>query len=275
MRTIAHISDLHFGRTDATVLEGLRRAIVALKPDIVVVSGDLTQRAKRHEFAEAKRFLDTLPQPQIVVPGNHDVPLYNVLARWLTPLAKFRRFVSYDLRPFYSDADVAILGINTARSFTFKNGRINRAQVAHACAAFAPLTDDIVRVVVTHHPFALPANSSRHAVLGRARMAMQAFADCKVDVVLSGHLHVSQAVTSEALYAGSHAALLVQAGTASSSRRRDEPNAFNLLRIASHCIEIERHSWDRPQFGVVARERFDRTAAGWLGVDPAGAQGTP
>lgn len=257
------------------MLEGLKRALLDSSPDIVVVSGDLTQRAKRHEFLEAKQFLDDLPHPQIVVPGNHDVPLYNVLARWLTPLANFRRFISSDLRPFYSDAEVAVLGINTARSFTFKNGRINHKQVAHACAAFAPLSEHVVRVVVTHHPFALPDNGSRHALLGRARMAMQAFADCKVDVVLSGHLHVSQAVTSEALYAGDHAALLVQAGTASSSRRRDEPNAFNLLRIAPDCIEIARHTWDGPRFGVVARQGFHRVTAGWLKADRAGAQGTP
>src|SRR3954451_25066900 len=100
MRTIAHISDLHFGRTDEDVLEGLKHAIVESRPDIVVVSGDLTQRAKSHEFAEAKRFLEALPRPQIVVPGNHDVPLHNVVARWLTPLANFRRFISNDLRPF-------------------------------------------------------------------------------------------------------------------------------------------------------------------------------
>lgn len=270
MRTIAHISDLHFGRTDRDVLEGLKRAIVASKPDILVVSGDLTQRAKRREFLEAKQFLAALPQPQIVVPGNHDVPLYNVLARWLKPLANFRRFISSDLRPFYRDAEVAVLGINTARSFTLKNGRINRAQVAHACAAFAPIKDSVVRIVVTHHPFALPDNGSRHAILGRAKMAMTAFAECNVDVVLSGHLHVTQAVTSEGLYTGEQASLLVQAGTATSSRRRDEPNAFNLLRLTTDRIEIERHAWVKSGFNAVATKRFCRTAAGWLTAEPAG-----
>ena len=263
MRTIAHISDLHFGRTDATVLEGLKRAIVKAQPDIVVVSGDLTQRAKPHEFAAAKKFLRALPRPQIVVPGNHDVPLYNVLARWLTPLTRFRRYVSKDLAPFYADSEVAVLGVNTARAFTFKNGRINRGQVTLACAAFTRVSDSVVRIVVTHHPFALPENGSRKAILGRAKMAMEAFADCKVDAVLSGHLHVSQAVTSDALYAHGHAALLIQAGTASSSRRRDEPNAFNLLRIAPGLIELERHGWSAADFGVVAREQFRRTEAGW------------
>jgi 3',5'-cyclic AMP phosphodiesterase CpdA len=266
MRTVAHISDLHFGRTDAAVLEGLKRAILKLNPDILVVSGDLTQRAKRHEFAAAKAFLRALPHPQIVVPGNHDVPLHNVLSRWFAPLANFRRYICRDLTPFYADSEVAVLGINTARALTFKNGRINRGQVTRACAAFAPLSADVVRMVVTHHPFAIPLNSTHHAILGRARMAMEAFSDCKVDAVLSGHLHVSHAITSEALFAGDHSALLIQAGTASSSRRRDEPNAFNLLRILPGRIEVEHHGWEGPGFEVVSREHFRRTPTGWTKV---------
>lgn len=264
MRTVAHISDLHFGRTESAVLEGLRTALLALKPDVVVVSGDLTQRAKHQEFAAAKEFLDSLPRPQIVVPGNHDVPLYNVLARWLTPLAKFRHYISADPAPFYADSEIAIFGIDTARSLAFKNGRINRAQVAQACAAFAPLGQAVVRIVVTHHPFAHPQSGSRHAVLGRARMAMAAFASCQVDLVLSGHLHLSQATTSEALYAGSQAVLLVQAGTATSSRRRDEPNAFNLLRIAPDRIELHRHRWNERRFCLWDCHSFRRAPAGWV-----------
>jgi 3',5'-cyclic AMP phosphodiesterase CpdA len=264
MKSIAHISDLHFGRTDAEVLEGLKRAVITAEPDIVVVSGDLTQRARTHEFAAARDFLKGLPQPQIVVPGNHDVPLYNVLKRWLMPLTAFRHTITPDLSPFYADGEVAVLGINTARALTFKNGRINRAQIAEACAAFAQLPASIVRLVVTHHPFALPESSSERAVVGRAKHAMRAFADCKVDIVLSGHLHVSRAVTSETLYAGSHAALLVQAGTATSSRRRAEANAFNLLHIDGAKVLVERLGWTKGGFAVVVRERFRRANDGWL-----------
>jgi 3',5'-cyclic AMP phosphodiesterase CpdA len=270
MRTIAHISDLHFGRTNAAVLEGLRTAIVEAKPEVVVVSGDLTQRARKREFQEAKRFLDTLPRPQIVVPGNHDVPLYNILKRWLAPLSRFRRYISADLAPFYADATIAVAGINTARSLTIKNGRINSEQVEQVCARFAALNGVVIRIVVTHHPFALPEAGSRHAIVGRARMAMAAFADCKVDVVLSGHLHVSQTVTSEILFAGPHAALLVQAGTSSSSRRRSEANAFNLLRVERDRIEIEHHGWATPRFRVVAVEQFRRSGGGWSKITETG-----
>jgi 3',5'-cyclic AMP phosphodiesterase CpdA len=99
LRVVVHLSDLHFGRTDSATLPALANAISAIKPDVVVVSGDLTQRARTREFEEARRFLDTLPQPQSVVPGNHDVPLYNVVLRWLVPLDKFRRYISKDLWP--------------------------------------------------------------------------------------------------------------------------------------------------------------------------------
>jgi 3',5'-cyclic AMP phosphodiesterase CpdA len=274
MKTIAHISDLHFGRTDADVLEDLKQAVIGAKPDLVVVSGDLTQRASSHEFAAARDFLMELPQPQIVVPGNHDVPLYNVLKRWLMPLTGYRRYITQNLSPFYADGEIAVLGINTTRALTLKNGRINRAQIAHACAAFARLPATVVRVVVTHHPFALPESTSHRAIVGRARRAMRAFAECKVDMVLSGHLHVSQAVTSEMLYAGSHTALLIQAGTATSSRRRYEANAFNLLHVNGESVLIERLSWAKRAFVPIAHERFRRGEEGWL-VEKSDAPARP
>ncbi|HEX7558185.1 MAG TPA: metallophosphoesterase, partial [Usitatibacter sp.] len=122
MRTLVHISDLHFGRVDSALLVPLRERIEALAPHLVVVSGDLTQRATREQFREAKAFLDTLPQPQVVVPGNHDVPLYNVFQRVLSPLGKYLSIVTSDLEPSYIDDEIAVVGVNTARSLTWKRG---------------------------------------------------------------------------------------------------------------------------------------------------------
>src|ERR1700754_1938081 len=103
MRTIAHLSDLHFGRTDPMVVRGAIESVCRIKPDLVVISGDLTQRARSHQFRAARAFLDRLPKPQIVVPGNHDIPLWNILARTFSPLRKYRRIVSRDLEPFFAD----------------------------------------------------------------------------------------------------------------------------------------------------------------------------
>src|SRR5213593_2266921 len=130
MRTLVHLSDLHFGRVDEQIIEPLISAVTQINPDLVAVSGDLTQRARSQQFREARAFLDALPQPQIVVPGNHDVPLHNVFSRFLQPLAKYRRYISEDLQPFFQDEEIAVLGVNTARSLTLKGGRINEEQVA-------------------------------------------------------------------------------------------------------------------------------------------------
>src|SRR3954471_6899322 len=127
MRTIAHISDLHFGRIDPPVVEALAADLAAHKPDLLVVSGDFTQRARAGQYKAAAEFLKRLPKPQLVVPGNHDIPMYDwfFLPRFLAPLRNYRRYITRDLRPFYQDDELVVLGINTARSLTHKSGWIN------------------------------------------------------------------------------------------------------------------------------------------------------
>src|SRR5688572_19281743 len=153
MRKIAHISDVHFGREDRIVVERLIEKICELQPDAVVVSGDLTQRARRSQFERARAMLDRMPVPQIVVPGNHDVPLYNVLERFINPFDNYKKYISKELQPFYLDDELAIVGINTARSLTIKGGRINAEQVAAIRVRMADLSEEMLKVVVTHHPF--------------------------------------------------------------------------------------------------------------------------
>jgi 3',5'-cyclic AMP phosphodiesterase CpdA len=263
MRTIVHISDLHFGRVDPEIPPVLARTISAARPDVVVVSGDLTQRARTSQFAEARRFVDTLPKPQIVVPGNHDVPLYNVLARWLWPLAGFTRFFGENLEPFFCDDEVAIVGINTARSLTFKSGRINREQLGKSCARLSRAGADTLRIVATHHPFAAPEGNSA-GLVGRAQMAIEEFARCGVDIILSGHMHASHAISSAERYgADGRAALLVQAGTATSDRVRGETNAFNILAADGPHLAIRRMTWNGQAFDISLVEQFERREIGW------------
>lgn len=267
MRTIVHLSDLHFGRVDAALITPLRDLIHQIAPTVVVVSGDLTQRARTAEFEAARRFLDTLAAPQIVVPGNHDISLHNPFDRFVRPLAKFRRHISSDPEPFYRDDEVAIAGINTARSLTIKDGRISHQQMVNVKARFAQLPAAIVRVVVTHHPFDLPGQYHRGELVGRASAALATFADCGADLLLAGHLHASHASTTAARYPiGGYAALAVQAGTATSTRGRGESNSFNVLRVEAARIVVERHAWD-PQtsrFDHVGSEHFARQAERWV-----------
>lgn len=244
MRTVVHISDLHFGRVDSTLLAPLRDAITALKPDVLVISGDLTQRARRAQFRAAREFLATLPTPQIVVPGNHDVPLYDVLRRFLAPLTRFRRYISNDEMPEFRDAEIAVVGVNTARSLTFKGGRINVEQVKAVARRFEGLPENVTRIVVTHHPFDVPEGGDEGDVVGRAPMAMAELARVEADVFLSGHLHHTAVATSARRYhIAGFAALLIQAGTATSTRERDESNAFNVLRIGENDLQVQTWRW--------------------------------
>ena len=267
MRTIVHLSDLHFGRVDAALLDPLVDAVITARPDLVAVSGDLTQRARNVQFREARAFLDRLPTPQIVVPGNHDIPLYDVLRRFAAPLRRFRRHISGDLAPFYRDDMMAVIGINTARSLTFKNGRINAHQVALVARCFAGLPASILRIVVTHHPFDLPGKGEENDIVGRSTSAMHAFAECRVDLFLSGHMHKSHIGNSTERYAiEGHSALIVHAGTASSTRGRGESNAFNVIRIERARIDVETWSWqpDSNAFDMQQTATYRKRDSGWM-----------
>lgn len=244
MRTLAHLSDLHFDRVDQGVLEALRRRVKALAPDLVVISGDLTQRARAHQFRAARAFLDSLPRPQVVVPGNHDVPLYNVLARFVAPLAGYRRVIGGNVEPGFVDDEIAVLGVNTARSYMFKGGRVSESQLARVCEALGRLQGNRIRIVVSHHPAA----------------ALAKLAECGVDVFISGHHHATRTAQRRI---GRMSVLIVEAGTATSQRMRAEPNAFNLLRIATDRIEIDHYALRGDNFLRAASEAFARKRDDW------------
>ena len=267
MRTLVHLSDLHFGRVDDALIKPLIDLVGSMRPDVVVVSGDLTQRARSGQFKAARHFLDALPKPQIVVPGNHDVPLHNVFDRFVRPLDKYRRYICDDLEPACIDAEIAVLGLNTARSSTIKNGRINAQQIARLRARLQPLDPDILKIVVTHHPFDLPDHYESSHLVGRAPAAMAMFASSGVDLLLAGHMHASHAGDTGLRYEiDGYSAVAVQAGTATSTRRRTEPNAFNLIRIASSQIVIQQFvcASGSTAFSPSETRTFERSHRGWL-----------
>ena len=269
MRTVVHLSDIHLGSVDQAVIGPLIRSINEVTPDVVAVSGDLTQRARSHQFKEAREFLDALPGPQIVVPGNHDIPLYNLFLRFARPLNGYRRYITDEMRPSYADDEIAILGVNTARSLTFKGGRINKKQVGWLRERFCALGPEVIKIVVTHHPFDLPAGRNERDIVGRAGMALRELSACAVDLFLAGHLHMSQVGHPKMRYnLAGHMSLVIQAGTASSTRSRGETNSFNVIRVAHSEISIERMAWQPSQAAFVSSgtDRFRRDSSGWLRV---------
>jgi 3',5'-cyclic AMP phosphodiesterase CpdA len=266
LRTILHLSDLHFGRIDPATLDPLVQAAREIDPHLVAISGDLTQRARRGQFRQAREFLDRLPGTKIVVPGNHDVPLYNVAARFLFSLTNYRRYISAETEPFYLDAEIAVAGLNTAHAKTFKSGRVTRSQIERLRERLCALGPEVTRIVVTHHPIDLPETYSDREVIRRARETMEALIACGADLLLAGHLHSHHAGSAtERHRLKGHVALLVQAGTATSTRGRGQPNSFNVIRIERPRIDVARFEWSpgKRAFLLAENREFVHAPEGW------------
>ncbi|MEP6822392.1 MAG: metallophosphoesterase family protein [Chthoniobacterales bacterium] len=265
MRTIVHLSDLHFGRVDPAIVVPLLDFIRAQKPDLVAISGDLTQRARTTEYLAAREFLREIPFPQIVVPGNHDVPLRNPLARFIRRLDHYRRYITPDLQPSYKDDEIAVIGVNTARAFTWKDGRINRRQLAKLRKGFQGIGEERLKIVVTHHPFDLPAGASGR-VVGRSRLALRTLADCRVDMLLAGHFHIADTgQTATRYHIPGYSALIVSSGTSTSTRQRGQANSLNVIRVEQSRLSIERRLWESEAtlFQIASVEHFERSNEGW------------
>ena len=270
VRTIAHISDLHFGSVDPAIAASLAADLKLLAPHVLVVSGDFTQRGRRKQFAAAAAFLQDLPRPQIVVPGNHDIPLFDVIRRFAWPLERYRASITDDLSPFYRDEEIAVLGINTARSWSWsldgfwKDGRISAQQLQEVQRRLSALPPEIFRIVVTHHPFIPPPGWRLRGMVGGAHRALQIMHSCGVAMLLAGHLHLAYSGDVRAHYeAADRSILSIQAGTAISTRRRDEPNAYNLITIAGPEVEISLRTWNGQHFEQTILKRYARVDGLW------------
>lgn len=261
MRTIVQLSDLHFGTTLPETLDPLVALLAELEPDLVIVSGDFTQRAREAEYQAAGEYIRRLPTPQLLIPGNHDVPLYDVVRRFLSPLGRYRRYITENLAPSFIDGEVAVIGINTARSLTFKGGAIDANQIEEVTSRLASLPENVARIVVTHHPFDIPVGLSGVAIVQGAGHALKAFAPFKVDLYLSGHLHLVHLASASTFVPGYNAPMLV-AGTAISTRARGEPNSFFVFRVAVDAIECETRSWNAESrtFALTNTQHFPRVS---------------
>ena len=266
-RLLLHLSDLHFGRIQPGLPDALLEITSRIAPHLVVISGDLTQRARTTEFQEARAFLDQIPFPRIVVPGNHDVPLHNLYGRFVERLGRFQSYITEDLEPVFLNGEIAVFGINTARSLTWKGGRINSRQIESLRTRLCAAPPELLRIVVTHHPFEIPEGFHRRDVVGSARAALERWSACGADLLLCGHLHIGDSTTTVARYTqmGWHS-IVVTAGTAISSRGRGVPNSFNVILIEDRqSVAVTKWSWDASThaFLELSHARFVRTDAGW------------
>ncbi|MEO7276550.1 MAG: metallophosphoesterase [Sphingomicrobium sp.] len=269
MPRLIHLSDLHFGAHDDRIVAAVERRIDEEKPDLVVVSGDFTQRARTEEFELACEFLTRLRDKGhdvSGVPGNHDVPLYDVFRRFLSPLTRYRRFIDQTLCPFLDLPGMTVLGINTARSLTFKNGHISHEQINFIRECFAQTDPAKPRILVMHHPlFAIPVGNG--PALGHPmddqKRALDAISELGVDLLLAGHNHRASIHDAEDLVHGAGQTLVIQAGTATSTRLREESQSFNRIEVSPEDVVVTIQRWDGSQFRSGDREEFRRSGDQW------------
>ena len=248
MRTIFHISDVHFGPPHLPrVSRGVVEFVERHQPSVVVLSGDLTQRAKPEQFQQAREFVDAISVPVIVVPGNHDVPLYRVFERALDPFGTYRRHFSEELEPVYRDDEILIVGINTAFNWTFKDGRIKLSRLLEVEKLLRATPESVLKVIVAHHHLIPPPNFGTQRVLTNAYEAIDLFSSSGVDLILSGHLHQAYIGNSEEFYPkGRPPVVILHSGTTTSNRGRAgerERNTCNWIRVDGRSMVVSHYRW--------------------------------
>lgn len=271
MTRIAHLSDIHFGAHDPKIVAAAEAWLLIRRPDLIIISGDFTQRARVTQFKEASAWLNRLRGAgfqTLVVPGNHDVPLYDVFRRFAAPLARYKRYIDSDLCPWFENDEVAVCGINTARSLTIKDGRINHEQMTMLRNRFAAVPPRKTRILVTHHPlYAMPIGSGNEfsEAVGRHREAAKAVADAGITLALAGHFHRTYAEVAVKMVEQAGPVLVMQAGTATSTRlRNDELQSFNWIHAHAHDdVELQVVAWDGSSFRRGNHVRFRREGENW------------
>lgn len=256
MSVVLHLSDTHFGTERPRVVEALVALAAQQRPDVVVLSGDITQRARPAQFSAAKVFVDRLGAPVLAIPGNHDIALFDLWARLTRPYARFAHVFGDDLEPVAASPDWLIVGVNTTRTWRHSHGEVSGVQIARVTRLLSTAKPEQLRVVVVHQPLAVLKGGEASNLLRGHAAAARAWAKAGADLVLGGHIHLPFTLPLPGL---ARRLWVVQAGTAVSTRTRPEvPNSVNLLlwgdatatleaaapsgRLPGKCCVIER--WD-------------------------------
>jgi len=252
LTTLLQVSDTHFGTERMPVVDALVRLSKALSPDVLVMSGDITQRARPAQFAAARAFIDRLRVPyRLVMPGNHDIPLFNLPARLFAPFSNHRKVFGDNLEPTFEADDMLVITVNTTRRLRHENGAVSAAQIERVAKQLEHAGREQVRVVVTHQPVAVTKPEDRKTLLKGHRDAVFAWSEAGADLVLGGHIHLPFIVPLHRRYDNlPHTVWAVQAGSAVSARlRRGAANSVNVIRPAGlaygrRSVSVERWDFD-------------------------------
>lgn len=255
MSTLLQVSDTHFGCERARAVEALVALAAGLRPDLVVLSGDITQRARRRQFDAARRFAGRLGAPLVAIPGNHDIPLFDVLSRALRPYAEYARAFGADLEPVHENADLLAVCVNTTRAYRHRHGEVCAAQVERVAARLRACPPGKLRIVVTHQPLHVPRARDESNLLRGHADAARAWAAAGADLALAGHIHLPFVrPVRERVPDLARSLWAVNAGTAVSHRVRGgggERNSVNVVRYVAGepACRVERHEHDGESAG--------------------------
>ncbi len=269
---LAHISDLHFGRTVPVVVDALVDHLNAARLDVVVVGGDLTQGARHREFAEARDFLDALEPATLVVPGNHDLPGWAFWRRFLNGYKRYRTYIDEDLDVGRRIGDAQLVGLNTSRRFInhwdWSHGAVSGRQLTFLEEQWADVPLQGFRVLTLHHPLVPPPDRPRQKLVSNAARVARAASDLGADLVLTGHLHTTQVQMVQRFHGVERNFPVVQTATTTSSRLRGHGNGFTITQWHAHTMTVTAWEWTGQTFGHRTACRFTRDIdLGWHPID--------
>ena len=250
MKRVLHISDLHFGRIHPPAIESLKSFLQnqTAKFDLVIMTGDWTQRARQSQFQDAAQFISELDTPVLTVPGNHDIPVYNFLARTFGPLTNYRRYISSLTSDIFIDDEMVIVGFQTPSYFRTVEGVLRAEDLQRAQDAFAQASPQALRIIACHHPIVQPETQTQI----RPRSRVDELIKLKPHIILSGHSHLNWI---ESVELDEHKILHISAGSAVSSRLRGEVNSFHTLEIDRKNVKIETYFLNPT--GFITTEKFE------------------
>jgi 3',5'-cyclic AMP phosphodiesterase CpdA len=267
MTALLQISDPHFGTEQPRVVEALLRLVQEIRPAVVVLSGDITQRARRAQFDAARDFVNRMARPVVAIPGNHDIPLFNVVARMFHPYAGFERVFGPNLEPEWEDEHTRIICVNTTRAYRHKDGEVSAEQILAVAERLESATRQQLRIVVTHQPVHVVRDSEVHNRLHGHHEAIRAWSAAGVDIIMGGHIHLPYIASLQEHYTDvRRRCWVVQAGTAVSHRvRAHHPNSVNVITrndVSTACVERWDYSAERDCFETTSRQRLSLDRGG-------------
>lgn len=257
---LALIADLHFGREDPALVPLLRKAILACEPDILVIAGDFVQRARAAHFRPARAFVDSLSAPMLSVPGNHDIPLLNLPARWLRPRAAYRRWIARETEPVWENDTLSLIGVDTTDRWSHQSGRVTARQVRRVCRLIRGAGKRLP-VIVAHHPFHQRPEVAKKLMRG-APEALHAWAECGPQIILSGHVH-EFFVEPFTARKENGMTLQIHCGTSVSTRTRGAENDFAVLDFDLPRVTVRRMVFGQGDFRPGEERSYVVGASGW------------